>query len=70
MKNAIHHLSPNTPNGKSATKAPRGGIQQPGAAQITALRTQRLAIVTLYSLAVLLVFGYVPGLEYMLGLGL
>ena len=70
MKDAITPILPSIPNGKTAPMAPRGGIYDPGPEQISASRTQRMAIVTLYSLAILLVFGYIPSLEFMLGLGL
>ncbi len=70
MKDAIHPMSPSICDGKSAPKPPRVGIAEPGQEQIAASRSQLLAIITLYSLAILLVLGYVPGLEAMLGLGL
>jgi len=60
---ASRSLAPSTGIGPSARMQPcHGAAEDAGSGQSQALVHQRFAIITLYSLAILLVMGYVPGL--------
>ncbi len=75
MNDVIRPMPPSISNGSDAPASPRVGIShsligsssqkdeasRTGQAQHCALRQQRFAIITVYSLAILLALGYVPG---------